>query len=99
MSGLTRYHCVNITEIIFIYIAALTLVPVQQSRTGYFKLLYLTTVKDMKHSFQLCDRFFIGCLTLCRQCAALSILKRCKISRLYRNFLQYVKHKHANTFF
>jgi hypothetical protein len=89
-----RYHCVNIPEIIFRYIAGLTLAPVQQSRTAYFKLLFQTTVKDIKHMFQSCDRSFIACLTLCRQCAGLSILQRCTISRLYRNFLRRVKHKH-----
>jgi len=99
ISGLMRYHCRNIPEMIFRYIAALTCVPVQLSRTGYFKLLFQTAVKDMKHSFQSCDRTFIACLTLCRQYSALSILKRCKISRLYRNFVQYVKHKQSVTFF
>jgi hypothetical protein len=89
-SGLMRYHCMNIPDITFRYIVALTLVPVQQSRTGYFKLLFQTAVKDMKHSFQSCDRSFIACLTLCRQRSALCILKRCKICRLYRNFVQYV---------
>jgi len=98
-SGLNRYHCVNIPEIIFRYIAALTWVPVQQSRTGYFKLLFQTAVTDMKHSFQSCDRPFIACLTSCLQCSALNILQRCTISRLYRNFVQHVKHKHCYTVF
>ena len=91
ISGLIRYHCVNIPELIFRYIAALSLVPVQQQRTGYFKLLFQTAVKDMKHSFQSCDRSFIASFTLCRQFSALSILRRCKISRLQRNFVQYTK--------
>jgi len=41
-------------------------VPVQQSRTGYYNLLFQTAVKYMKNSFQSCDLSIIACLTLCR---------------------------------
>ena len=97
--GWMLYHFVNIPEIIFRYIAALTWVQVQQSQTEHSKLLFQTSIKDMKHSFQSCDRPFIACLTSCLQCSALNILQRCTISRLYRNFVQHVKHKHCYTVF